>query len=319
MMQIGSFSGRLARPLNKLTSSFRWMGCIVAVYDYTSPREGGMKVRKNPGRYRGRNRRGCRSTRGGSKRRAMAGAAPRNPGPTPSTKRVGSSRGARYALRRINYSRILISYFKKLSEERVQVKDILRRRLNSSRQYETDIHQRLRKLDATRKRIRRSWLDLARSSGDSSEFLLERFRLLVQGDNGFPIRGNYWLRQSLERDWYGELVLADEGNPSENLEEEEAKLALSWCLRCNRGTNARFCRLCGAELTPPTRRRKVEKRQVVAKAPRPRVEQPPVAGDRKEIRPSGRGKRFPCPGCRRLFEAADGHSIKRCKARNGIS
>lgn len=111
----GSKWGRLVRPINKLTNTFRWMGCRFAVYEAISPVESGLKVRKDPGGGKRQNRRGHRSTRGGRKRRALVGAAPQTLRPRVS----GSDLSDRVLLRRMrtfDYSTRLAAHVRGLKD-----------------------------------------------------------------------------------------------------------------------------------------------------------------------------------------------------------
>lgn len=267
-MYIGLSSGRLVSPINKLSNPFRWMGAKFAVYEFGCPSESGLKGRKVPSLRRGRNRRGCRSKRGGKKRRALVGAAPETQLPTPSERRVGSSAWARRAKRKTDYSRTLIDVFVDLSVKRGKVKDFVRR-LNNTGQDSQAATKRLNNLNGLMTKTRRSWFTLAKTSGDSPEFISIRFRLLVDAKRQlFDLE-----RPAMEPpDWYGELRLEiprgvpnDEERPADHIFE---------CARCMRTTNLSICRMCGSRLTNANRPPRGRNRRGVGRPPRSNLAPP---------------------------------------------
>lgn len=290
-----SISGRLVRPMKKLTNPFRWMGCKVAVYDLTSPSESGKKGRKIPSLRRGRNRRGCRSRRGGKKRRALVGAAPETSTPTPSAKRVGSTCWARRARRKVEYSRTLIGVFVDLSRKRNVVKDRLRR-CSHSTIFDVDAYtKRMNNLNGLINRTRRSWIELAKTSGDSAEFINIRFRLLVdERSKSFD-----WTRPFVvNSDWYGELP-PPPGQPE-------------WKQRIVRTKKFRLCMHCGEKVTTSVHSCKRENRPVVEKS----HDSPESSTSVLKVTERKTGpKKLDCPHCKRQFSFADGHSVKRCALR----
>jgi hypothetical protein len=250
-MKIGSKSGRLAKSLKKSISSFRWMGCKFAVYEFINPSESGMKVRKDPVLRRGSKRRGRRSTRGGRKRRALAGAAPEIHETSVTKVRTGVGSGVRRARRKVAYSAALISAFCRLSAIREKV----RRTLKATPEWhfvDVDVYtNRVNNLQRSMRKTRRSWLELAKTSGDAPAFNDLKFRMLVSGKKGLiDWSGGPTLRSGkLDHDWYGELIL-ERPKPLSKAEERPADHVYE-CAKCARVTNLRVCRLCGSELAPP--------------------------------------------------------------------
>jgi hypothetical protein len=256
--KIGSKLGRLVRPIIEISNTFWWMGNYCAVYAIVHPDESRLKGRKIPRLKRGAKRRGRRSRRGGKKRRALVSAAPETSEPMVPQHRTGNGRrSAKLYERKISYSRTLIAYFKKLSGEMDVIKKKLRD--NPYRVAKKDMKYampRVWKYFLTLKKLRRSWLDLARSSGDSKEFCMIRFRLLVAGIDDYREalnRGLSWrTRVKLDADYYGELQ-QELGQLSSNLEERPASHIYE-CTRCMRVTNIKWCRLCGDRVAPDNRK-----------------------------------------------------------------
>lgn len=293
-----SLSGRLARPINKLTSPFRWMGSKVAVYDLRSPSESGAQVRKNPSHLRGKNRRGCRSRRGGKKRRAMAGAAPETSTPAPSERRITGNCRRRRLQRKVDYSRTLIGVFVDQSKKLDIVRSRLRSMSNTAHLDVDAYTKRVNNLRGLINKTRRSWLELAKTSGDSPAFCYIRFRLLVDERN----KSFDWDRPFVVKpDWYGELP-PPPGQPE-------------WKQRIVTTRKFRVCMHCGQKVTTSVCACESKNRPVVAKAP-PVVKSARATSSRtvSENKP-GQKKLFKCPSCNREFEYADGHSAKKCALR----
>jgi hypothetical protein len=110
---------RVTKPRNNSLVPIRWMGCRIAVYDFTIPSESGRKVRKNPrpksGKRRGR-RSGIKKNR---KRRNVTVAAPDSPIPD-GPRRSKFGRTVYLVNRRENYQRRLLSKIKVLNNKRKQ-------------------------------------------------------------------------------------------------------------------------------------------------------------------------------------------------------
>jgi hypothetical protein len=274
------------------------------VYEFVAPSESGMKGRKTPSLRRGKNRRGRRSRRGGSKRRALAGAAPKSPVPTSSERRVGSSSWARRARHKQDYSRALIRVFCDLSAKKSDMKRKVRSTSGGS-VLDVDVYrQRLNNLNGLMTKCRRSWLELAKTSGDSPEFCNIRHRLLVSETKGL-FNGSRPDRP--DPDWYGELIL-EPINTGSNMEERPADHIYE-CARCMRTTNLRVCRLCGAQLTNANRPVREKRRGARKPLPSGSTSTSQVT-ERKPARPIGY-----CEGCGRIFKLSDGHSTARCLRR----
>jgi predicted RNA-binding Zn-ribbon protein involved in translation (DUF1610 family) len=311
--------GQLAILLQKYDSTWRWMGCNIAVYDVTSPRESAMKGRKVPGPTRGLNRRGRRSTRGGKKRRALAGAAPETTRPPPSESRV-LSRSLKRKERHANYSKILVAYFTKLQGQREAMKRAVS---SSSGVLDVDLYQqRKQKFQRTVTRLRRSWFLQAKLPGESPLFTSLRFRALSIGIDEFyreaVSKAHSRVLREIRSDWYGELLTEIPVTVFETREEEKARGLIYRCNLCNRSTNIKVCRLCGGELAPLNHPRYKGKnwRPVRKNAPAPvEATSSSKVTERKSVQ-FGSDGRFACPNCHRRFRAADGHSVKRCKPRS---
>jgi hypothetical protein len=252
---VGSIRGRLAKPLHKSLARIRWMGCWIAMYDPPVPRESGTKDRKVPFPRRGKNRRGCRSHRGGRKRRALAGDAPVPPG-NPTVSKLGKSGASKRRFEhKMHYSATLIKYFVSLSKKRETIKEKLQKLSNNGSTNLEIVAKRLEGCGSTMKRLRRSWIDLAKTSGDSHEFIMIRFRVLVLGIDEFSKAERSKLgtqaRIRLEADWLGELV-PEVRRPTSKDKERPAD-AVFECTKCNRVTNINICRRCGSDLSRPGR------------------------------------------------------------------
>jgi hypothetical protein len=251
--KIESNLGRMASPLHKYLAHIRWMGGKVAVYDLSCPRESGVKGRKVP-YVRRRNRRGCRSRRGGRKRRALAGAAPTTPilRHPPNVLGLNTRSISRRFDRKCRYSANLISYFVNLRGIRMKLKEQIRNLPSGTLAPEGIWKERWSKINSTLTRLRRSWFTYAATTEGSSRIFNEvRFLALTEGvDELWSIKRRSLSRRALEKleaDWYGELQLevpSDVG-PSE----ERPKDHVYECTRCMRVTNIPICRLCGDDLS----------------------------------------------------------------------
>jgi len=255
-MMIGSRSGRLANTDNQEIAPIRWMGCIIAVYDFTVPRETGRKGRKVLVRLRARNRRGSRSRRGGRKRRALAGAAPETTKPRVSNTRVVGKSSKRRFEHKQNYSRTLVTYYAALSEKR----DALRTKVKNlvpSMTLDVDVYyDRLDGMKKALSRLRRSWFKLARLSGDPPGFIELRFRVLVLGLDEFSRSQLSKLgpvsRVKLRNDWLGELVPETVVTPPKESENPLQRKVIQ-CPNCLAESPSKICRRCGADKLNPGR------------------------------------------------------------------
>lgn len=291
--------GRLTRPINKKLVLIRWMGCRIAVHDFTLPCESGEKVRKNP-EFVARNRRGRRSTRGGRKRRALTGAAPQATRPSVS-RRVVSDRIIYKRMRLFDYSRRIIDSIKvtgkALSKNRY--------RLDNDRYnvpYQVHYEGCRRKL----LKLCKQWRTLRAATHGEPDFAIEYAFALEVGDD-IPFRGNITKVRTLLpyfRPLVDGIVQAPPISSTSNRSEDTEHTY--WCTRCARSTNLRLCRMCGAELAPPVHgraRSRLQPRRVVAKAqvqgPSTPAPPPPVLSHRKK-------RICACP-------LADGCSASRCR------
>ena len=290
MSLIGSFSGRLVRSLNKNLTHIRWMGCKVAVYDLTSPREIGVKVRKHPSHRRGRNRRGSRGSRGGRKRRALVSDAPVHLGQPDFTARGTGKSSKRRFERKQNYSATLIRFFVSESKRRERYKEKVRTLSNNAVMDVDAWDARLKQSGRSMKLLRRSWLKLARISGDSHEFCMIRHRVLVLGIDEFSKAERSKLgtqaRIKLEADWLGELV--PEVVKVTSKDEERPADAVYECTKCNRVTNINICRMCGSDLSRPGRLNDRRSGRKPGRNPSFRGNRASKSGGNLPIRPSPR-------------------------------
>lgn len=221
------------------------MGSTIAVYDYTVPRESGMKARKSP--RRGAKRRGCRSGKGGRKRRALVGCAPEIPFTTPSKPlRVGLA-SSRHYKRRLAYSQALIDSRVKMGKTIVRMKERTGRGFSGLE--EQDAHwATLQRLSTRYAGYRRSWFDLARKTdgpGSDPSFRQIRFNVLCQGIDEFHSRA---MRKMgvIARQKRG-LETQDEIDRGELATIPEPKPGCSYCQSAS--TKMPVCTRCGRALS----------------------------------------------------------------------
>lgn len=242
---------------------------MCAVYALRVPSESGAKVRKNRSR-RGTKRRGRKShARLREKRLALARVAPPAGYTSPSKIRVvGSERWAKHAARKIDFSRRLIERFASLSVKLVKVKESFRKASPFDTGRINVLTKRRADLCRLMKEARRSWIQLTMSSGDSKEFILLRFRMLVSEKNGFLDLERPW---RVDPDWYGELTLEVSKDISKSDADKRPDDHLYECPKCMRTTNIQLCRLCGSRLTnanvPPKRYARPDERKRPRGAP----------------------------------------------------
>jgi hypothetical protein len=242
----------LARPLNKLLARTWWMGSWLAVYQPGCPGESRTKELILPSSRRRRNRRGCRSKRGGRKRRALAGAAPEIPHTEPSKHGTGKCSKRRFE-RKQAYSATLIKFFSSLSKKRAVMKEKIRS-LSNNAVLDVDMyHLIFTRQNRNLTKLRRSWFSLAKTSGDSHEFIQLRFRVLVLGIDEFSQMELRKLspagRAKLRKDWLGELVPEVVETPPER--KKDVGIACPSCGTVS--SSKRLCRTCGVDKSDPGR------------------------------------------------------------------
>jgi hypothetical protein len=281
----GSSSGRLVRPMNKLTNPFRWMGCNIAVYDVASPREGGMKGRKVP-HVRSANRRGSRSRRGGRKRRALVSAAPETSKPRVST--FGpSDRVLLRRMRTFEYSARLSAHVRGLREATVRVGRAVE---VSSTPYD-NCHAHHRAVKVALRHAARRWRDL-RKGTHPGEPTFSR-EMAYQIETGEITPGlSYDLRPAM-----GDVIAQVIPSPPSAMkgkQNDEEPVAQYWCTKCCRTTSAKVCRLCGAWVGPPRRKDRGGERKHAQGPP------PPLTRAKANGNSAPKVPRFRCPKCTRL-------------------
>jgi hypothetical protein len=227
------------------------------VYDLTTPDEGEIRARKSLSR-RGKNRRGRRSTRGGRKRRAMAGAAPKLPEPFVSRFQV-SERMISRRMRTFDYSRRLLDLAKR---DDVVIRRLIDKINSCSFPHGSNLEGtgcrlcELRDAAQARKvsRIRhiRKWRDLRKGTHPGEPPFSVEMALEMELGGSF-CRGNL---AKLTRD----RAVIVTTRPSGFLGTDSQGLKKWYCSRCERTTNVRICTTCGGELAPPTKKRTSERK-----------------------------------------------------------
>jgi hypothetical protein len=252
-MSIGSILGRLARPYSN-TSTFRWMGCTMAMYQGVFPAESGLRDLIIPSekiKSPRKNRRGSRSKRGGRKRRALAGDAPSPSGSSTSSKlpRIG-----RLEKRELKTRAVL--------EKLVRVAQLAHRLIpvfsDASRWPERQrVFVRLRN-------ARRSWMNIQSGRAYGSAGMWNaRWEISVHGiDTGSRRAGvdpPPWVYDSRGLKVYRKQKVI----PKISVEKDDAPYE---CSKCQRKSRQTVCRVCGGDLVG---RRPLPKRfGLVAQLPR---------------------------------------------------
>lgn len=242
--------GRLI-PAVHIWGSIRWMGSTLAVYECGIPGEGGSRGRKSL--CRGKKRRGCRSRRGGRKRRALVGAALETSIPTPPrTLKVGRKKSSDYK-RRLAYSQALIDKWCRLGKTIAKMKERTTRGFPSM--VERDLHwANLERAMDSQRRTRRSWFDLAKATdgpGSDPAFRQMRFNVLSLGLDEFHSR-------ALSRQ--GQVASSRRGYETQD-EIMRGPLATevkpqSGCTFCQGvRSKGRLCRHCGGGPATPNRKK----------------------------------------------------------------
>lgn len=239
-------AGRLTRPVNKLLVHIRWMGCKIAVYDFVTPRESGVTVRKNLGTI-DRKRRGRRSTRGGRKRRALTSAAPQTTDPSVPRGAV-SDRIIYRRMRTFDYSRRIVDDIKQCGNAIARNRKVLNRAPSRPEYIDRYNDSRARLLKLTRK-----WRDLRAATHGEPSFAIEYAFALEVGDD-IPFRGNITKVRSLVPYFRPAVEESVQAIPISAISNNSKDIKNShWCTKCARLTVLRLCRICGAELAPPDR------------------------------------------------------------------
>jgi len=206
--------GPLVKRLNKELTHIRWMGCKVAVYDLSIPRESGVKVRKHLRAHRGTKRRGKRAgNRNSRKCRRLVTADPEFHSTLISKAR--SYRANYRESRLVSYVGRTIWSIVKLHkvEEKISQRGDLRKKI-SLRSRNNSLITRLVEI-------------CSRSSG--SPILLAKIRLYralkASGGPNKKIQwGNYWVWAEDAYESYKDFVYIRYKKPLEDLEAERNKL-----------------------------------------------------------------------------------------------
>lgn len=231
------------------------MGSNLAVYEISGPREVDSKVRNDPSSRR-KKRRGCRSVRGGRKRRALVSAAPEIlvSAPPATLIRVRKHTVRAYARKRA-YSQALIdgcvSRLKSISKMYEKYGNNLDLVLMNGDTARTCIKRIQNRYSA----LRRSWFRLAKCTEDHPDFIQMRFNVLCLGIDEFHARSirrhkRLPLESPMERD-IGELATVPEITPD-------------GCKHCQGGIRGSpACRHCGRNLRTSYRKNRQSDRKTI--------------------------------------------------------